>query len=157
MFHNYRFRINSADERTLTAYLSVKVTWEDKNLNSNAGGGFCLFLGDSYIYLNMDPETKRISGIDSEEIRNMEAKSIRLPAVPNCGILTLCEDGDFPEGCGTRICFRDRILYDKNQKLLQIGNSIRGGTWVKFLNNAYAQLDRWGHLQTLLVTNIEVD
>ena len=162
-YKNYKFSIEeTTNKNLLEAYHSIKIYSNKINenillLSLYGGGSFSLYLQDRFFYLTIDDETKRISSFDGE-ITNKKIKSLKLklPNVIKEAILTLHTDDNLCPGTGCYIEFNTaNIAYDKEQKILQIGNINFKEITYKFFNNAYTQIKN-GELTGLLFTEIEL-
>jgi len=162
-YKNYRFKIEEAtNEQALEAYQAIKiynkkVDGEILLLSLHGGGNFSLYLQDRFFNLNIDDETKRISSFDGV-LTNKKIKilKLQLPTVIKNAILTLNTDEQLHPGTGSYIEFNtSKIVYDKDQKILQIGDINHEDITYRFFNNAYTQI-KDGELSGLMFTEIEL-
>ena len=162
-YKNYKFKIEEATNRqTLEAYQEIKIYKKEVDgeillLSLHGGGSFSLYLQDRFFNLNIDDETKRISSFDGE-LLNKQIKVVKLkfPTIIKNVILTLDTEDKLYPGTGSYIKFNARnVLYDKEQKILQIGDIDCEVITYKFFDNAYAQIKN-GELTGLMFSKIEL-
>lgn len=162
-YKNYKFKIEEvANKQVLDAYQAIKIYNKEVDgeillLSLHGGGGFSLYLHDRFFNLNIDNETKRISSFDGE-LTNGQIKilKLKLPNTIKEAILTLDTEDKLYQGTGSYIEFNTRnIIYDKEQKILQIGDINPEDITYKFFNNAYTQINN-GNLSGLMFTEIEL-
>lgn len=162
-FKNYKFKIEEVtNKQVLEAYQAIKVYSKQVDgeillLSLCGGGSFSLYLQNRFFNLNIDDETKRISSFDGE-LTNTKIKflQLKLPTIIRDVILTLDTEDKLYPGTGSYIEFNtSKIIYDKEQRILQIGDIDSEDTIYKFFNNAYAQINN-GNLSGLLFTEIDL-
>lgn len=160
---NYKFKIKEAtNNQELEAYHSVKIFSKKVDddillLSLHGGGSFSLYLQDRFFNLNIDDETKRISSFDGE-LTNDKIKilKLKLPTIIKNAILTLNTEDKLHPGTGSYIEFNtSNIMYDKEQKILQIGDINPDDITYRFFGNAYTQINN-GDLSGLMFTGIEL-
>lgn len=162
-YKNYKFKVEeNVDMRTLEAYQAVRIYKKDVDgeillLSLHGGGSFSLYLHDRFFNLNIDDETKRVSSFDGELTSNkIKIMKLRLPSVIKDAILTLSTEDKLYPGTGSYIEFNtSNIIYDQEQKILQIGDINSENITYKFFNNAYTQI-KDGELSGLMFTEIEL-
>lgn len=162
-FKNYKFKIEEAtDKQALEAYHAIKiynkiVDGDILLLSLHGGGSFSLYLQDRFFNLNIDDETKRVSSFDGELTSNkIKIVKLKLPSIIKDAILTLSTEDKLYPGTGSYIEFNtSNIIYDKEQKILQIGDINSENITYKFFNNAYTQI-KDGELSGLMFTEIEL-
>lgn len=162
-YKNYKFKIEEAiNKQTLEAYQGIKiykkkVDGEILLLSLHGGGSFSLYLQERFFNLNIDDETRRISSFDGELInKQIKVVKLKFPTRIKNVILTLDTEDKLYPGTGSYIKFNTRnILYDKEQKILQIGDIDCGDVTYKFFDNAYAQIKN-GELTGLIFSEIEL-
>lgn len=163
LFKNYKFKIEEATEaQTLESYHAIKVYNKVVDgdillLSLRGGGNFSLYLQDRFFNLNIDDETKRVSSFDGELSSNkIKILKLKLPSIIKDVILTLSTEDRLYPGTGSYIEFNtDNIIYDKEQKILQIGDIDSEDITYRFFNNAYTQI-KDGNLLGLMFTEIEL-
>lgn len=162
-YKDYKFKIEEATSKQLIdAYQAIKVYKKEVNgeillLSLNGAGSFSLYLQDRFFTLTIDDETKRISSFDGE-LTNKQIKFLRLklPSIIKDAILTLDTKDELFAGTGSYIEFNTKnIIYDKGQKILQIGDIAPKDIIYKFFNNAFVQINN-GKLLGLMFTEIEL-
>ena len=162
-YKNYKFKIEEvANKQVLNAYQAIKVYKKEVDgeillLSLNGAGSFSLYLQDRFFALTIDDETKRISSFDGE-LTNSQIKilKLKLPNTIKEAILTLNTEDKLCPGTGSYIEFNTKnILYDKEQKILQIGDIDSENIAYKFFENAYTQINN-GTLSGLMFTEIEL-
>lgn len=162
-YKKYRFKIEEAtNKQALEAYQAIqiynkKVDDEVLLLSMNGGGSFSLYLQDRFFNLNIDDETKRISSFDGELTkRKIKIVKLKMPAIIKNAILSLNTEDELHPGTGSYIEFNtSNIVYDKDQKILQIGDINPEDIAYRFFNNAYTQI-KDGELSGLMFTGIEL-
>lgn len=162
-FKNYKFKIEEAtDEQALEAYHAIKiynkvVDGDILLLSLHGGGNYSIYLQDRFFNLNIDDETKRVSSFDGELASNkIKILKLKLPTIIKDVILTLNTEDKLYPGTGSYIEFNtSNIIYDKEQKILQIGDINFDNITYKIFNNAYTQI-KDGELSGLLFTEIEL-
>lgn len=162
-YKNYKFKIEEATNNpVLESYQAIKiynkkVDGEILLLSLRGGGSFSLYLQDRFFNFNIDDETKRISSFEGE-LTNKKIKilKLKLPTIIKDAILTLNTEDKLYHGTGSYIEFNtSNIIYDKEQKILQIGDINSEDITYKFFNNAYAQVNN-GELSGLMFSEIEL-
>ena len=162
-YKNYKFKIEEVtNKQVLEAYQKIKVYKKEVDdeillISLHGGGSFSLYLQDRFFNLNIDDETKRISSFDGE-LTNKKIKilKLKLPTIIKDAILTLNTEDKLYPGTGSYIEFNaSNIIYDKEQKILQIGDINYEDITYKFFNNAYTQIKN-GELSGLMFTEIEL-
>lgn len=144
-FKNYKFKTKeTTNNQELEAYHSVKIFSKKVDddillLSLNGGGSFSLYLQDRFFNLNIDDETKKISSFDGEfTINKIKFLKIKFPTIIKDVILILDTNDKLYSGTGSYIEFNTcNIVYDKDQKILQIGDITHTKITYKFFNNAY--------------------
>ena len=162
-FKNYKFKIEEApNKRALEAYQAIKIYNKEVDgeillLSLHGGGNFSLYLQDRFFNLNIDDETKRISSFDGELTnKKIKISKLKLPTIIKNAILTLNTEDKLYPGIGSYIEFNtSNIIYDKEQKILQIGDINSEDITYRFFNNAYTQIKN-GKLSGLMFTEIEL-
>lgn len=108
--HRVLFEIDkNTSKKALEVYHSIKIYYDNRDgynsLNSeNGGGGFSLYLEDSYICFDFDIETKRVSNFGGMfNLNEVKDKLILLPKEIVNGILIVKTDYNFISGSGWRI------------------------------------------------------
>lgn len=160
---DYKFKIeDNIDEKTLEAYQSIKIYTkgidnETLLLTLNGGGAFSLYLNDRFFNFNVDDETNRVSSFEGElNAKKIQLVKLQLPKVVKTALLTLISDKTLQPGTGSYIEFNtDYIAYDKEKKILQLGDINSENVTYKFFNNAYAQI-KDGDLSGLMFTEMEL-
>lgn len=93
-------------------------------LLANGGGNFSLYLQDRFFNLSIDSETKRASSFEGNlTFSKVKVIKLKLPLIIKEAILNLNTSDLLSQGMGSYIEFNtDKVLYDKEQGVLQIGN-----------------------------------
>lgn len=160
-FKNYKFKAKqTTSNQELEAYHSVKIFSQKVDdsillLSLHGGGSFSLYLQDRFFNLNIDDETKKVSSFDGELVLNkIKFLKIKSPLTVKDVILILDTNEKLYPGTGSYIKFNtSKIIYDKEQKILQIGEINSSKITYKFFNNAYAQIED-GELLGLMFSEI---
>ena len=158
-FHKVQFVFNQNEQlKTLNTYHNIEIVSNKNELYAKDGGGdFSLYLGDSYLSLDFDAESKRIGNLGGAiNLRDICAEHILFPQNISNGILYVGNKGKFMRGGGWRIEFMGKYVFDAKQSLFQIGVYSANEPCCRFLKNAYCQLDPLGNLKCLLVSNIVI-
>lgn len=162
-YKHYKFKIEEETSKQLIeAYQAIKVYKKEVDgeillLSLNGAGSFSLYLQDRFFTLTIDDETKRISSFDGE-LTNKQIKfsRLKLPSIIKDAILTLDTKDELFAGTGSYIEFNTKnIIYDKEQKILQIGDIDPKDIIYKLFNNAFVQINN-GKLFGLMFTEIEL-
>lgn len=154
-----KFRLSTdEDEKRLEVYQDIEVVYENNSLFcKNGGGDFSLYLGKSYLCLEMDIECKRISCFSGMFfLQGVVKKSIAPPENVSIGILYLDSEENFPKGAGKRIDFSERCGYDPEEEILLLGFYHENEKFYKILKNVYVQLSEGGKLKNILITGIRM-
>lgn len=162
-YKSYKFEIEEVlDKHILEAYQSIKVynkivDEEILLLSLHGGGSFSLYLQDRFFTLTIDDETKRISSFDGELTnKQINISKLELPTTIKDTILILDTGDELYPGTGSYIKFDTKnIIYDKEQKVLQIGNIDSKNIIYKIFSNGYAQIKK-GELSGLIFTEIQL-
>lgn len=162
-YKNYKFKIEEVTKKqALEAYQVVKIYVKEVDgeillLSLHGGGSFSLYLQDRFFNLNIDDETKRVSSFEGELAKQkIKILKLKLPTNTKDTILILNTEEYLYPGTGSYIEFNtNNILYDKEQKILQIGDIDTNDITYRFFNNAYAQIKN-GILLGLIFTEIEL-
>lgn len=143
--------------KTLSVYQDILVEWKDNGLYcSNGGGGYSIYLNQSYICLDADIETKRIQNFGGMCL-NQKLKDLAIPTEFVVGILKLKkEPSNFSVGIGTRIKFDKNIFYDKDKKILQFGDLKSNIKTYKVFKNMYVQLNDINQITAIVISDIEM-
>lgn len=156
--HKVKFLFNTnQDNKTIDIYHKIQIVHKDNALfGINAGGGFALYLGESYISIDADVDSKRIENFGGEIVlEHIKNASIKTPKKSVKGILYIDTNETLQKAMGWRIQFSKKRLYDKNNKILQIGKYNPNKVSYHFFKNAYAQLSKDGTLKGLIITDID--
>lgn len=162
-YKNYKFAIEETlDKHTLEVYQSIKVYNKNVDeeillLSLHGGGNFTLYLQDRFFTLTIDDETKRISSFDGELTnKQIQISKLDLPTTIKDAVLTLDTSDELYPGTGSYIKFDTKnIIYDKEQKVLQIGNIDSKNIIYKIFSNGYAQIKN-GELSGLMFTEMQL-
>lgn len=147
--------------RHMQVYHDIKVecVGEDGDvrwLENNGGGDCTLCTGIAYIGLDFNIESRRVGGISDflGELSGCESKRIESPHKFKDVILYVNGGKNFQHGCGYNFEMPKELYYDKESHILQFGECDGSKKYLRFLKNAYAQLDEDGHMKGFLVTDI---
>jgi len=162
-YKNYKFKIEEAsDNQAIEAYQAIKIynkKFDDEILllSLHGGGSFSLYLQDRFFNLNIDDGTKKVLSFEGELTNKMiKILKLKLPTIVKNAILTLNTNDKLEQGTGCYIEFNTRnVVYDRDQKILQIGEINSEEITYKFFNNAYTQI-KDGELSGLMFTDIEL-
>jgi len=122
----------------------------------NGGGNCTLCTGIAYIGLDFDIESRRIGGISGflGKLKNCEVKSMEKPHKFQDVMLYVNSNENFLQGIGYSFAMPKHLYYDGKNKILQFGQCDGEKSYLRFLKNAYAQLDAEGHMKGFLITDI---
>lgn len=156
--HDARFTYKDDEEpRHMQVYHDIKVKYAGTCLFSKDGGGDCtLYTGINGI--DFDIESKRVGGVSSDilcDLLDIESREILPPENFKDVILYVESNESFKAGISYNFDMPQSMYYDKNNKILQLGECDYTKPYLRFLHNAYAQLDENGYLQGIIVTDIE--
>ena len=162
-FHNYKFKIkemssfNSIKEYHKIKVCSKKLDDEAFLYSTNGGGDYSLYLQDRFFNFSIDNETKNISAFEGDlNIDSLKFIKLELPQNILNAILSLDTNDELQQGSGGYIRFdTTKICYDKEKKILQIGNINPKEITYKFFENGFAQINK-DHLDGLMFTEIEL-
>lgn len=122
----------------MSNFLYIEVISDGNELYAkNGGGGFSLYLGNSYLSLDFDTESKRVGnfgGIIS--LDSVKSKNIYFPEKVLGGVLYV-KGKEFMSGGGYRFELSEKYAFDVKQSLLQIGEYSANEPCPRFLKNAY--------------------
>ncbi len=158
-FHKVQFIFNQDEQlNTVNTYHNIEII---SNLNEiyakNGGGDFSLYLGNSYLSLDFDTESKRIGNLGGAiNLSDISAEHIFFPKNIVNGILYVYDKREFMRGGSWRIEFMEKYVFDAKQSLFQIGVYSANEPCCRFLKNAYCQLDPLGNLKCLLISNVMI-
>lgn len=163
IFKTYKFKIEeNYTNESLIAYHRIKIyhkiIYGESILSSIKGGGdFSLYLQNRFFNFTIDNETKRICAFDGNlSYSNVKFVKVQFPNKIIDSILKLNTQEDLPAGCGSYIEFNaNKILYDKSQQILQIGDIDNNEITYKFFSNAYAQINQ-DKITGLIFTEIDL-
>lgn len=162
MYKNYKFKIEEiVSPKTLEVYQSIQVYKKKIDdeilLLANGGGNFSLYLQDRFFNLSIDSETKRVSSFEGNlTFSKVKVIKLKLPSIIKEAILNLNTSDLLGQGMGSYIEFNtDKVLYDKEQGILQIGNINPNNITYKFFKNAYTQI-KDGNITGLMFTGLEL-
>ncbi len=158
-FHKVNFFFNQDEQlNTLNIYHNIEIISNINELYAKDGfGNFSLYLRNSYLSLDFDIESRRISNFGGIiNLSNIGIEHILFPKNIVNGILYVCDKNKFINGGSWRIEFMEKYVFDNKQSLLQIGIYNANEPCYKFLKNAYCQLDSLGNLKCLLISNIVI-
>ncbi len=152
-----KFRVDTlADERSLEVYQSIYVKLEkDEIVCPDGGGDYSLFLGDGYISLDVDTESRRagcLSGMFN--LNSAILKRLSRPENYSAGILCYITEEPLERGSGCRIYFPKSSVYDADNDVLLLGEENGDAQWHKIFYNVYVQLSDEGALTSVLCTDI---
>ncbi len=156
--HEVRFTYKDSEEpKHLQVYHDLKVEYVGTCFVTKDGGGDCtLYTGINSI--DFDFESKRVGGISGDilcDLLDIESREI-LPPENFKDVILCVESGEnFERGISYNIGMPQEMYYDKNNHILQLGCCDYSKPFLRFLNNAYAQLDENGHLLGIIVTDIK--
>ena len=162
-FHNFKFKINEKTTlEVIEEYLKVKIMSKIADdeaflYSINGGGNYSLYLQDRFFNFNIENESKNVGSFEGDlQINKIKFMQLKLPNNIKNIILSLDTTDDLPSGCGGYIKFNaENVYYDKQNKILQIGNIYPNQTTYRFLNNAYTQLKN-EELSGIMFTGIEL-
>lgn len=147
-------------KRTIDVYHSIQVIYDTSDVafglkSINGGGDFSLYLDDSYVCIDFDIATKRVSGLNGMFYLE-EATEKKIDVKNNIFEVVLLVKGmdGFTTGGGWNINFNYVSFYDKNNKILQFGYYNAEKPLFKFLKNAYAQITEDKNLQCIIIIDI---
>ncbi|MGD9901534.1 MAG: hypothetical protein AB7S44_03245 [Spirochaetales bacterium] len=152
-----KFLFNSNEGETkIDIYHKIEIAYKEDGLFCiNGGGGFCLYLGESYINIGIDGNNKRVENFGGLfNLKETKNASIELPKKVVKGLLYVNSEKEFKDGFATRIVFSEKRLYDIKNKVLQIGEYDPNKLSLQFFKNAYAQLSKDGVLEGIIITGI---
>lgn len=158
-FHKVHFIFDQNEQsNTLNTYHNIEIISNRNELYAKDGGGdFSLYLGNSYLSLDFDTESKRIGNFGGAiNLSDISAEHITPPKNIVNGILYVCDKIEFMRGGGWRIEFMEKYVFDAKQSLFQIGVYNANEPCCRFLKNAYCQLDPLGSLKCILISNIVI-
>lgn len=157
-FHKIQFFFNQDESlNTLNVYHNIEIISDVNELYAkNGGGGFSLYLGNSYLCLDVDSESKRVGNFGGIiNFDNVCSENICLPENVLNGILYV-KGEEFISGVNWRFEMCEKYVFDANQLLFQIGQYSTNEPCCRFLKNAYCQLDGQGNLKCLLISGIKL-
>lgn len=162
-FHDFKFKVNEKPEQEyLEEYhkikISSKITDGEAYLYSiNGGGSYSLYLKDRFFNFNVENDSKNIASFEGDlQLNKIRFVQLQLPKKIKDVILSLDTTSDLPSGCGGYIKFNSQdIYYDKQNKILQIGNIYPEETTYKIFNNGYTQVKK-NNITGLMFTDLEL-
>jgi len=161
--HKYKFLISEKDSTSsYVDYQKIKVCCkldgDEAYLYSlNGGGDYSLYLEDRFFNFNVDNETKSICSFEGDVIKKrLKYIKIKFPNIIKEAILSIDTQEDLQSGCGGYISFNaDKLYYDEEQKILQIGDIDVENITYKIFENAFAQIKE-DVVTGILVTELEL-
>lgn len=155
--HDARFTYKYYEEpRHLQVYHDLKVEYVGTCFVTKDGGGDCtLYTGINSI--DFDFESKRVGGISGDilcDLPDIESREIPAPENFKEGILYVVSCEHFERGISYNFDMPQKMYYDKDNHILQLGECDYTKTYLHFLKNAYAQLNENGYLLGIIVTDI---
>lgn len=156
--HKVQFFFNQDEQpNTLNVYHNIEIISNANELYAKNGeGDFSLYLGNSYLCLDFDTESKRIGNLGGIiNLNDVNVEHIYFPKNILNGILYMRSDKEFIHYVCWRFEFTETYFYDSEQSILQIGTCNANMPCYKFLKNAYCQLDAQGNMECLLISNIK--
>ena len=156
------FRFCSDEEpRRLQAYQEIGIGYcnagGDSSLYAeNGGGDYSVYLGSSYLSLEVDSGCGRVGGFGGYfPAFCMESRVLSEPFEAEIGILYL-DRCAAERGGGERIVFDGDIAYDATSHVLQLGCCDDGMPYLKIFRNLYVQLTRSGSLAGIRITDLNL-
>ena len=131
MYKDYKFIVKPLEttvESHVCQTIEVKSEKIDKKSISiysvGGGGNYSIYLQDRYININVDCMTKVVYSLEGDIYCNsLKSDFISLPNSITPALLKLDTKDNLIPGTGCYINFNcENIIYDKKNKLLQIGN-----------------------------------
>lgn len=162
-YHDYKFRVKEMSSvDSIKEYHKIKVCSNNLDgetylYSTNGGGNYSLYLQDRFFNFNVDSETKNIDSFEGDlNVGSLKFIKLKLPNNIVNAILSLDTKDTLNKGCGGYIRFdTSKVYYDKEQKVLQIGNLNPSETTYRFFDNGYAQIKK-DNLSALMFTEIEL-
>lgn len=155
---NIKFYFDNNKNSTSEIYNEIEVKFDTENLSifSVKGGGNCCLVSESGIEIFFDKDTKKISGLGGYigEIQNFGQVSTTFNNQE--GFLCVENNEDIVPVVAYTFKFSNDVIYDKVNNILLFGNYNKNLPVLKFLKNAYAQLDESGSLSSILISNINL-
>ncbi len=153
-----RFTYKEDEEpRHMQVYHDLKVKYVGTCFVTKDGGGDCtLYTGINSI--DFDIESNRVGGISGDilcDLLDIENREIQPPEDFKDVILYVDNEENFKPGICYNFDMPQKMYYDKNSHILQLGECDYTKPYLRFLNNAYAQLDESGYLKGIIVTDIK--
>lgn len=146
-FHKYNFCANKMNENLQKQFNKIKVLAkrdEDEIYlySVNGSGSHSVYLQDRFFNFNVDDETKNICAFEGDVNESkLIIANLEIPQKINNAVLRINTKENLEAGCGSYVKFAsDKLFYDKEHELLQLGLINLEAEVVKFFENGYAQI-----------------
>ncbi len=146
-FHKYNFCAKEMPENLQKQFHKIKVfAKRDKDeiylCSANGSGSHSVYLQNRFFCLNVDDETKNVCAFEGDFVeKKLHFANIIIPQKLKDVVLCVDTNENMESGCGSYVKFEeDKLFYDKQQKLLQIGSIDEKKEILRFIENGYAQI-----------------
>ncbi|MCM1545441.1 MAG: hypothetical protein NC033_00225 [Clostridiales bacterium] len=160
MYHKVKFKVkNDALSEEMANLHRNKITYVEDGLfgTRSQGGGFSLYLQDSYLCFDIDLDNKCLvdfSGLCSNnDIINAQLEFPK--EIIDCIIYADISE-NLLKGCGWRISIKmNKCKYDKDKGVMWFGEVEIKQTSYRIFENLFIQLDDDNYLQGIIITYIK--
>lgn len=146
-FHKYNFCGKEMPENLQKQFHKIKVSAKRDGdeiylFSANGSGSHSVYLQDRFFCLNVDSETKNVCAFEGDIIeKKLHFANLIIPQKIKDVVLCVDTKENMESGCGSYLKFEeDKLFYDKQQKLLQIGSIDEKKEIFRFIENGYAQI-----------------
>lgn len=160
-FHKYDFCAKEMPENLQKQLHKIKVfAKRDEDeiclCSANGSGSHSVYLQDRFFNFNVDSETKNVCAFEGDIVeKKLHHADLKFPSTIKDVVLFIDTKERMESGCGSYVKFEeDKLFYDKQQKLLQIGVIDDKTEAYKFFENGYAQIKN-KRLVGLMFTDID--
>ncbi|MDD4276149.1 MAG: hypothetical protein PHO33_04135 [Clostridia bacterium] len=130
----------------------------DEIFYDSSQGSMSLCIRDTYVCIDIDISNKTICNLGGTIVlKNIIKQNLYLPKVVTNFVLFFETTENLQNGVGWELLIDEKILYDKEKKLLVFGNLIYEQDAFMLFQNAFVQLDINKQLQCIILTNININ